>query len=79
MAAKPPDFRGGWKSIAVGSDMVAATFVGTAIGYFLDKWLGTSPWMLIVWFVLGVIAGFVMVYRRMQQGGATKSPEKRDE
>jgi F0F1-type ATP synthase assembly protein I len=78
MAAKPPPLRGGWRYVAVGADMVAATFVGAAIGYFLDKWLGTSPWMLIVWFVLGVTAGFVMVYRRMQFDAEQPPPEKRE-
>jgi ATP synthase protein I len=79
MADKPPDLRGNWKSVAVGSDMVAATFVGAAMGYFLDRWLDTSPWMLIVSFMLGVVAGFVMVYRRMQLDGKTNPPGKRDE
>ena len=47
---------------------MAATGVGALIGYWLDKWLGTEPWMLVVWFILGSTAGFYSVYRRMQEG-----------
>ena len=32
--------------------------VGLFIGYWLDKWLGTDPWMLIVFLLLGTVSGF---------------------
>lgn len=46
----------------MGTNMVASTVVGLAIGYFLDKWLGTTPWMLIFWLLMGIIQGFRGVY-----------------
>lgn len=54
----------------IGTHMVACTFVGLAIGYYLDKWLGTKPVMLLVFLVAGIAAGFKNMYdqaRRMQQ------------
>jgi ATP synthase protein I len=66
MATKLPSLRGSWKYMAVGTDMVAATVVGALVGYWLDKWLGTEPWLLVIWFLLGVLAGFYMVYRKTQ-------------
>jgi ATP synthase protein I len=54
----------------VGLHLVAATFVGLAIGYFLDKWLGTSPWLLIFFLLVGIAAGYKNIYqeaRRIQQ------------
>jgi len=47
----------------VGINLVVATFVGLAIGYFLDKLLGTGPWLLIIFLLLGIVAGFVELFR----------------
>ncbi|WP_461209636.1 AtpZ/AtpI family protein [Desulfocurvus sp. DL9XJH121] len=54
----------------IGTHMVACTFVGLAIGYYLDKWLGTKPVMLLIFLVAGIAAGFKNMYdqaRRMQK------------
>ena len=48
-------------------ELAAAIAVGTAIGIFLDRWLGTRPWLLIVFFVLGCTAGFLNLYRTAQE------------
>lgn len=48
-------------------ELVAAVVVGTAIGIALDKWLGTQPWLLILFFVLGCAAAFRNVYRTAQE------------
>ena len=40
----------------------ACTFVGYAIGYYLDKWLGTT-FLYMVFLVLGIAAGLVQVVR----------------
>lgn len=45
------------------SEFVAAVIVGALIGWKADEWLGTAPWMLIVFLGLGVAAGFWNVYR----------------
>jgi ATP synthase protein I len=45
------------------TEFVAATVVGALIGWFLDKWLGTTPWLLILFLGLGIAAGFNNVYR----------------
>lgn len=47
----------------VGAEMVAATAVGGLLGYGLDAWLGTGPWLLVAGVVLGGAAGFFGVYR----------------
>ena len=48
-------------------ELVAAVLVGTAIGIALDKWLGTQPWLLILFFLLGCEAVFRNVYRAAQE------------
>ncbi|MBF0428029.1 MAG: AtpZ/AtpI family protein [Magnetococcales bacterium] len=45
------------------SDLVAAIFVGGGIGYLLDYWCGTQPWLTLVFFLLGVVTGFRNLYR----------------
>jgi len=43
-----------------------ATFVGYAIGYLLDGWLGTK-WLRIVFLILGSVAGFVQLIRTIMR------------
>ena len=46
-----------------GTELVAGLIVGVGIGYYLDKWLDTGPWFLVVFFFLGAGAGILNVYR----------------
>jgi len=47
---------------SVGISMVAATFIGLAMGYYLDKWLDTSPWLTLIFLLLGIISGFRNIF-----------------
>lgn len=47
---------------SVGISMVASTFIGLAMGYYLDKWLGTSPWLTLIFLLLGIISGFRNIF-----------------
>ena len=54
----------------LGTELVAAVGVGTIIGFILDSWFGTKPWLIIVFFLLGAVAGMMNVIRtanRMQK------------
>ena len=54
----------------LGTELVAAVGVGTIIGFILDSWFGTKPWLIIVFFFLGAAAGMLNVIRaanRMQE------------
>ena len=46
----------------MGLHMVTHPAVGAAVGYFLDDWLGTKPWLFITFLILGVVAGFKAVF-----------------
>jgi len=46
----------------VGISLVAATFIGLAMGYYLDEWLGTSPWLTLIFLGFGIVSGFRNVY-----------------
>jgi ATP synthase protein I len=47
---------------SVGISMVASCFIGLAMGYYLDKWLGISPWMTLIFLGFGIVSGFRNVY-----------------
>ena len=47
----------------LGTELVAAVVVGTIIGFILDNWFGTKPWLIIIFFFLGSIAGMLNVIR----------------
>lgn len=47
----------------LGIDMVAAVVIGVGIGWGLDKWLGTGPWLLLLFLILGMVAGIFNVFR----------------
>ena len=59
-------------AMRAGSEFVAAIVVGGFIGWLLDAFLGTKPWLTIALFFLGVAAGFVNVIR------AASPPRRRD-
>lgn len=49
--------------LRIGIEMVAGLAVGLAIGWGLDRWLGTKPWLMVVFFFLGAAAGILNAYR----------------
>ena len=65
--------------------MVAATFIGLAMGYYLDKWLETAPWLTLIFLLLGIVSGFRNIFiltnrelRRQQQDEKTGTDESGD-
>jgi len=60
---------------SVGIQLVLSTFVGFAMGYFLDKFFRTFPWLTIIFLFLGIFAGFYDLVRvaRKQNGTDKKS------
>jgi ATP synthase protein I len=59
--------RGMAAGMRMASEMVGAVLVGAAIGYGLDLFLGTKPWLLLLFFVLGFAAGVLNVMRGYQR------------
>ncbi len=54
----------------LGTELVSAVAVGTIIGFILDSWFDTKPWLIIIFFFLGAGAGMLNVIRtanRMQK------------
>jgi ATP synthase protein I len=51
----------------LGLTIVIATFIGLALGLWLDKVFNTSPWLTVIFLILGIIAGFNNFYRFMSK------------
>ena len=60
-----------WKALGelstVGLTLVLATVIGLAGGYYLDRWLGTSPWLTLIGLLFGIAAGFVNLFRSVKR------------
>jgi ATP synthase protein I len=53
--------------LAVGTVLVACIVLGYFLGNYLDRRLGTSPWMVVVGVLLGTAAGFVQLFRTVSR------------
>ena len=54
-----------WSSIIV--LLPSSMLAGFLIGYGLDRWIGTSPWMRIVFLLLGSVAGFYRIFDMLRK------------
>jgi ATP synthase protein I len=59
-AATASDYARGFR---LSSELVAGVVVGAGLGWLIDRWLGTSPWGLFVFLLLGFAAGVLNVMR----------------
>ena len=51
------------RGLRLSTELVAGVVVGGLIGWFLDRWLGISPWAFIVFVLLGFAAGMLNLMR----------------
>jgi ATP synthase protein I len=69
MAPKGED--NAWKALGelstIGLTLVLSTVIGLAGGYYLDRWLGSSPWLTLIGLLFGIAAGFVNLFRSVKR------------
>ena len=75
-------------AMRIGVELVSALAIGVAIGWLLDRWLDTQPWLMLMFIFLGGAAGILNVYRMArgfgyavgyQQDKATGDDKPRDQ
>ena len=62
-------------ALKVSSELVAAVLVSCVIGYFLDNWLNTKPWFILIFFFIGIVTGILNVIKtakKMQKNNDLK-------
>ena len=50
-------------AMKMGTEFVAAVFVASFIGFYIDKWLETTPIFIIIFFIIGSVSGIFNVVR----------------
>ena len=60
---KKPDPSPIGNAFKLSTELVSAVVVGTIIGFILDKTFGTKPWLILIFFFVGVIAGIANVIK----------------
>lgn len=61
---------------SIGAEMFASVLIGTLGGYGLDRLFHTKPWLMVVGFILGSIAGYRSLFRLLNK--ENKKKEKKD-
>jgi len=47
---------------SAGICMVVSILIGMAMGYYLDNWLDTKPWFLLIFLGFGIVSGFRSIF-----------------
>jgi len=69
------------RGFRLSSELVAGVLVGAALGWLIDRWLGSLPWGMFVFALLGFTAGVLNVIRQSgaAPGGVPDSTIRRDD
>ena len=51
------------RALKISTELIAAVAVGTTLGFILDNWFDTRPWLTISFFFMGVAAGILNVIK----------------
>jgi ATP synthase protein I len=77
MSDKPrrPNLRKLAELSSLGLVLPSSIAVGLFFGYLLDRWLGTDPWLLLAFTVLGVVSGLLSLFRALKKQLKDEPPE----
>ncbi len=67
MAGEPSPWKPLLSLAGIGLTLVIATAGATRGGYFLDRWLGTTPWFTLIGLGVGIAAGFRELVRTLKR------------
>ena len=62
------------RGLRLGTEFMAAILVGAVAGYLLDRWLNTSPWIMLVLLLVGFAAGVLNVTRAAAEMNRASPP-----
>ncbi|MDD8020656.1 MAG: AtpZ/AtpI family protein [Acidobacteriota bacterium] len=62
-----PDFKKMGEISSLALILPSSIAVGLAIGYILDRWFKSEPYMLLIWLLLGIISGLLNLWRGIRK------------
>ena len=70
-----PDLRRLSELASLGLVLPSSIAVGLFFGYLLDRWLGTGPWLLFSFTVLGIVSGLLSLFRALKKQMKDEPPD----
>ncbi|MBE3124586.1 MAG: AtpZ/AtpI family protein [Acidobacteria bacterium] len=70
-----PDLRRLSELASLGLVLPSSIIVGLFFGYLLDRWLGTDPWLLLAFTVLGLVSGLLSLFRALKKQMKDEPPD----
>ena len=67
------------RGLKISAELIGGVVAGGGIGWLLDKWLGTFPWLFILFFLLGSAAGIMNIVRQAQREKTPPAPSVTDD
>ncbi len=67
------------RGMRAAAEMIGGVVVGGVLGWYLDQWLNTKPWLFIVFFLLGSAAGMLNIIRSASQEKTPPSSSVKDD
>jgi ATP synthase protein I len=67
------------RGMRIAAEMIGGVIAGGGIGWLLDAWLGTKPWLFILFFLLGSAAGMLNIIRQAQTEKTPPAPSVKDD
>jgi ATP synthase protein I len=64
---RPPNYRRLAEISSLALTLPSGIAIGMFFGYWLDKWLKTDPWMIILWTLFGVASGLISLVRGLKK------------
>jgi ATP synthase protein I len=67
------------RGMRAAAELIGGVVVGGVLGWYLDVWLNTKPWMFILFFLLGTGAGMLSIIRQAQREKTPPAPSVKDD
>ena len=64
---------------ALGLEMAISVVIGMGVGWWLDRKLGTAPWLMVVWLGFGFAAGVRSLWRSAKKMEREMEKDDRDD
>ena len=74
---KRPALKGLAELVSLGVYLVATIFIGFGLGFYLDKYFSTRPWLTIIFLIFGIAAGFKHLFQTVKKYGDGDDQDKK--